>query len=202
METTNNVSDTADRVQSAQSELNVPPDFTAPITPISEFVTHPDFPECVLGQHLDIGGYTGVAIAVVKQSIKVKSAEGLVRSFKSYGLQRIYGPPPEHIPVMESPPAAPGAPTPTPEPVKAAPPREVIEEPNFDQPIVPIVVALAVPNFPQGALGQHLEIGGYTGVVVEIIQQSLKVRSRQGTSRNYNINLLRKIYGTTSKAGS
>ena len=36
---------------------------------------------------------------------------------------------------------------------------------------------------------------GYVGVVVEIVHPSLKVRSREGTSRNYNVLRLRVIYG-------
>src|SRR5437879_3360912 len=109
-------------------ELNRLPDFNAPLKPIADFVTRPGFPECVLGEHLDIGGYTGVVVAIVKQSIKVKSAEGAVRSFKSYGLQRIYGPPPELPPARESASAALDDGPARMEQPQAAPPREIIEE--------------------------------------------------------------------------
>ena len=172
------------------------PDFNAPVKPVADFVTRPDFPQCVLGEHLDLGGYTGVVVAVVKQSIKVRSVDGATRSFKSYGLQRIYAPPPEVAPVLEWSPPPPGdAPAVEAQPAKAVPARDVIEEPNFEQAIRPIIGLLNSPDFPRSALGQQVDIGGYIGVVVEIVNQSLKVRSREGTSRNYNLSRLRAIYG-------
>ena len=175
-------------------EPAVTPDFDTPLKPIADFVSRPDFPECVLGEHLDIGGYTGVVIAVVKQSIKVKSSEGALRSFKSYGLQRIYGRAPEIAPAVETPSPSFDVPKIPGESLKAAPVREIIEEPNFEQPVIAIAALLANPAFPKCAFGQHVEIGGYTGVVVELANQTLKVRSREGTSRNYNLVLLRNIY--------
>lgn len=176
-------------------ELIVPPDFNAPVKSVADFVTRIDFPECVLGEHLDLGGYTGVVVAVVKQSIKVKSREGATRSFKSYGLQRLYAPPPEAEPAVELPPPSEtdsALPADAPAP---APSAEVIEQPNFEQPVKAIVELLTNPEFPRCAFGEHVEIGGYIGVVVEIANQTLKVRSQQGTSRNYNALRLRSIYG-------
>src|SRR6266446_3584577 len=149
-------------------EIIAAPDFNAPVKPVADFVTRPDFPQCVLGEHLDLGGYTGVVVAVIKQSIKVRSADGATRSFKSYGLQRIYGAPPEVAPVLDCGPASPGqAPAVQVQPAKAVPAREIIEEPNFEQAIRPIVGLLNSPDFPRSALGQQVDIGGYTGVVVE-----------------------------------
>ncbi len=180
----------------ANRGLIAQPNFNTPAKPIAEVVTRPDFPEGVLGEHVDIGGYAGVVVAVVKHSIKVRSPEGVTRSFNSYGLRRIYGPPPpepEPMQAAASPPA-PAATAPVPPP-KAAPAPEVIAEPNFDQPLTPISSLVARPDFPQCAFGRHVDIGGYTGVVVQILNQSLKVRSRQGTSRNYNAVGLRNIYG-------
>jgi len=163
--------------------------------PIADFVARPDFPECVLGEQVDIGGYTGLVVDVVKQSIKVRGPEGVVRSFKSYGLQRIYGPRPEMAALPEVSAASFDPPKSQIETLEPAPAREIIEEPNFDQPIVSISDLLPQPGFPRSALGRHVEIGGYAGVVVEVPDESLRVRSQQGTSRKYNSALLRKIYG-------
>jgi hypothetical protein len=135
----------------------------------------------------------------VKQSLKVKSPEGLTRSFNSYNLRRIYGPPPEPEAALSGgragPAIQPESAAPESKPPAAAPRREVIEEPDFTQPIVPIRELSARPDFPKTAFGKHVDIGGYTGVVVEIVNQSLKVRSRQGTSRSYNALRLQAIYG-------
>jgi hypothetical protein len=43
-------------------------------------------------------------------------------------------------------------------------------------------------------LGEHVEIGDYTGVVVQIVNRSLKVRSRAETTRSYNADALKKLY--------
>jgi hypothetical protein len=180
------------------------PDFNTPLTPIVDFVARPDFPECILGEHVDIGGYAGVVVAIVKHSIKVRSQEGATRSFNSFGLRRIYGPPPELPPELksENPRFAPVAPAPTvrsepadeDEPPEPAPRHEVVDEPNFEQPIVSITELVARPDYPKCTFGRHVEIGGYTGVVVEILNQSLRVRSSQGTSRNYNALVLRNLH--------
>jgi hypothetical protein len=180
-------------------ELEGPPDFAAPQKPIAEFVTRPDYPECLVGEHVLIGGYAGVVVAVVKNSIKVRSPEGFTRSFNTFGLRRIYGPPPELDPIPPSPSASELTSTATrksqhPAP-KAEPPREIVTEPNFKQPIVPVADLVSRADFPRSALGKRVEIGGYIGVVVEILNHnSLKVRSPQGTSRSYNATGLRAIY--------
>ena len=192
-----NETDAREAVPASQTrELSTAPDFNAPVKPVADFVDRPDFPQCVLGEHLELGGFTGVVVAVIKQSIKVRSADGATRSFKSYGLQRLYGAPPEVAPVLDSPPSSPGhAPEVQGQPAKAVPAREVIEAPDFEQAIRPIVGLLNSPDFPRSALGQQVDIGGYIGVVVEIVDQSLKVRAREGTSRNYNLIRVRAIYG-------
>ena len=40
---------------------------------ISELVTDPDFPHSAVGAMVDIKGYTGVIVEVVRNSIKVRS---------------------------------------------------------------------------------------------------------------------------------
>ena len=74
----------------AVTELN----FDSPPRPIAEFAGRPDFPECALGEHIDIGGYAGVLVEIVNHSIKVKSPEGIMQSFNFPRLRQIYGPDP------------------------------------------------------------------------------------------------------------
>jgi hypothetical protein len=172
------------------------PNFNAPLTNIAHFVSRPDYPDCLLGEHVDIGGYAGVVVAIVKHSIKVRSPEGATRSFNSFGLRRIYGPPPEPPPMMPTtpPPHPADRPVGPDETAKPTAPREIIEEPNFEQPIVAIADLVHRADYPKCAFGQHVDIGGYAGVVVEIVNQSLRVRSQQGTSRSYNALVLRNLH--------
>jgi hypothetical protein len=68
-------------------------------------------------------------------------------------------------------------------------------EPDFSKPIKKITDLVRQPGFPQSALGEHVEIAGYTGVVVQIVNRSLKVRSQTETTRSYNGDALKKLYG-------
>jgi hypothetical protein len=155
--------------------------------PIGELVDLPDFPQCAIGKQVDIGGITGLVVDVVKHSLKLRSPEGGNRSYNYHTLRKLYGrslpPEPEVLPVEPPPP-------PKPE-VK----RELITNPDFDAPIQPVEEMVNRPDFPKCAFGQHLDLRGYTGVVVEIVNRSLKVRSREGATRSYNADGLRKLYG-------
>jgi hypothetical protein len=176
---------TAYAVETLMPERNPEP----PVKPISELVTDPDFPNSAVGKQVDIRGYTGVIMEVVKNSIKVRSAEGKTVSYNFHTLRKLYGPrhEPDEAPVEPAtaePPAAPSQPK-----------REVILEPNFAAPLVPIESLARHPDFPRCTFGVFLDLHGYTGVVVELVGRSLKVRSREGTTRSYNADGLRKIYG-------
>ena len=46
--------------------------------------------------------------------------------------------------------------------------------------------------------GELVDVGGYVGVVVSVENDSIKVRSRQGTSRKYNAAILPKLQGSAS----
>src|SRR4051812_3132148 len=85
------------------------PDFTRPLKPIGQLVEDPEFPKSALGEFVDIGGYTGVVVEIVNHSVKVKSPEGVTKSFNANGLRRIYGPALRPDPYQE--------PEPTPEPL-------------------------------------------------------------------------------------
>jgi ribosomal protein L21E len=159
------------------------------IKPISELVTDPDFPTSAIGKVIDIKGQTGVVVGVVKDSIKVRSAEGRTMSYNFHALRRLYGPrvAPTELPADPAPPAPP---TPT------QPKRDVIAEPNFNSPLVPIESLVNRPGFPGCALGVFVDLHGFAGVVVELVGSSLKVRSREGATHSYNADGLRKIHGS------
>jgi hypothetical protein len=163
--------------------------------PISELVADPDFPNSAVGKLVDIGGNIGVIKEVVKNSIKVRSAEGRVMSYNFHSLRKLYGPrlaPPE--PMVEPAPAS----------APASPPetkREVIMEPNFNSPLVPVESLVQRPDFPHCALGVFIDFHGFTGVMVELVDRSLKVRSHEGSTRSYNADGLRKLYSNRPPNG-
>ncbi len=189
-------------------------DFTLTPIPISELVAAQDFPRCALGKLVNIGGFTGVVMEIVKQSLKVTSQEGDTVSYNANGLRKIYAPklevttPVNFHPVSapaesiqekpQTPPneqevqAAAVAPAVEPEPA----PTPVIHTLNFDRPAKPIIEFASRPDFPKCTLGELLNIGGYAGVVVEIVKQSLKVQSVEGRTMSFNAIGLRKLYGT------
>lgn len=177
------------------------PDFSASPRPIAEFASQPDFPRCALGAYVDIGGYAGVVADIVNNSIKVRAPDGISQSFNFHRLRTIYGPPaprPEPLPADPTPEPprerrpAEGAPPPA---ARSAPKREIITDPDFCQPVKPIRELAGRPDFPKCAYGLHVEIAGYTGVVVELVNQSLKVLSPDGVTRSFNGPALRKLHG-------
>ena len=160
------------------------------IKPISELVANPDFPNSALGKRVDIKGYTGVIMEIVKNSIKVRSAEGNTVSYNFNALRRLYSP---RVEPVETPadPTPPSPPAPKPQPK-----RNIVLEPNFSAPLVPIESLVHRPEFPGCALGVFVDLHGFSGVVVELVGRSLKVRSREGATHSYNADGLRKIYGS------
>lgn len=181
----------------------ISPDFERDPKSIADLVASPDFPQCTLGEFVNIGGYTGVVIEIVKQSLKVKSPEGATRSFNYHALRKLYGvvihePPP----VMSSSVERPAykekearVKEKEEEEVPPPPKREFIAEPNFDLPLKPIAEFAARPDFPKCAYGEHIDFGGYKGVVVEIVNRSLKVKAVEGMTRSYNADICRKLHG-------
>jgi hypothetical protein len=159
------------------------------LKPIAELAARPDFPECARGELVDIGGYTGMVVDIVHNSMHVKSPEGTTRRFNFHTLRKIYGPPPE-----EPPPLAPLEDKQA-EAATFSPPPEEIEKPNFDQEIKSISQFVNAPNFPESTLSQYVDIRGYSGVVVRIVDHSLLVRAPDGSSRRYNADILRKLHG-------
>jgi hypothetical protein len=183
----------------------IEPDFTRPLKPIGELLADPEFPKSALGEFVDIGGYTGVVTEIVNQSVKVRSPEGAMKSFNANGLRRIYGPAVRPEPYPE--PEIPSAPQPTPSTPwveklqsAAAPPPSLPKverpiEPDFSKPVKKITEFVKRPDYPQCILGEHVEIAGYSGVVVQILNRSLKVRNPGEVTRSYNADALRRLYG-------
>ena len=159
------------------------------VKPISELVADPEFPGSAVGARVDIKGFVGVVVGVVNNSIKVRSAEGNTVSYNFHALRRLYGPPIPPEPAPASPPA--------PEPQASG---TVILEPDFNAPLVPIEALAPKADFPTCALGIFVDVHGFTGVVVELVGRSLKVRSREGATRSYNADGLRKIYAGSPTA--
>ena len=156
--------------------------------PIAEFAARADFPQCALNQLVDIGGYAGTVVDIVHNSLKVRSPEQTTKSFNFHTLKKLYGP---RIEVAPPPP-----PITTPaEPTKPEVKRNIIAEPNFSAPVKPLAEFIQRADFPQCTFGEHIEINGYTGVVVEIVNGSLKVRSQEEVTRSYNAAVLKKIHG-------
>ena len=110
-------------------------------------------------------------------------------SYNANVLRKLYGrpaPPPASEPLPPPPPSAPAAP-----PVK----RDIVTNPNFDAPVKPIEKFVDRPDYPKCVFGENLDLRGFTGVVIEIVNGSLKVRSRAGSTHSYNAAGLRRLYG-------
>lgn len=182
----------ADADQPPPGALVAEANFDAPIRPITELVLEAEYPKNLLGAHIEIGGYTGVVIQLQNQSFRVRSRSGSAQSFNANVLRRVYGP--VQKPKAYEPPTRPTYKNPTPPPAPAGPPREIIMNPDYNTPVLQIVEYISRTDFPQCTLGKHIEITGFTGVVVEIVKQSLKVKSVEGTTRSYNMQALRRLY--------
>ena len=160
------------------------------VTPISDLVGHPEFPNSAVGVRVDIKGFVGVVVGVVNNSIKVRSAEGNTVSYNFRGLQRLYDPRIE----AETAPTDPPAPEAQPEAKAPA-----ILEPDFSAPLVPVEILAAKTDFPACALGTFVDLHGFTGVVVALVGGSLKIRSQEGATRSYNADGLRKRYAQAAR---
>jgi len=163
---------------------------------ISELVTDPAFPHSAVGEPVNINGHTGVIVEVVKNSIKVRSAEGNTVSYNFHTLRRLHSPRPAPEAALPHPEAA-GSTATTPPPT-----RRVILEPDFDSPLVPIESLVHAAGFPECAFGAFVDFHGFAGVIVELVGSSVRVRSREGSTRSYNADGLRKIYGKLPSPGS
>ncbi len=176
------------------------PDFSGTPQPIGQWTERADFPHCALGAHVSIHGFTGVVVEIISQSLKVRSADGVTQRFNAYRLKTLFAPPDRTKPAPQTLSMERPKPVAEPRPVRDEPepapqPRGHITDPDFTAPVRAIRTYASQPGFPQSAYGQHVDIPGYQGVVVEIVKGSLKVQSPTGTIRSYNAEQLRKLYG-------
>ena len=170
------------------------PDFSQPLRQITDLVDRQDFPQCALDQHINFGGSTGVVVAIVRQSLKIESPDGSTQSFNCNRLRTLYGARPAHSEDLVSRPSERKIPAPVPAP--DLPRRNFIAEPDFTAIIQPITALAGHADFPRCAFGAHIDIDGHVGVVVELVKDSVKVQSKNGSVRSFNAPMLRKLYGT------
>ncbi|MBL9172377.1 MAG: hypothetical protein JNL10_02480 [Verrucomicrobiales bacterium] len=173
------------------------PDFSGKPQPISSMTGRADWPRCALGVHVDIHGFEGVVIQINNQSIRVRSSDRITQQFNAHRLKALFAPPDRSTPVRSIQVPGPDVPAaePAPQSEPAEPVRQFIENPDFTTPVRAIRTYATRADFPQCAYGQHVEIPGYAGVVVEIVKGSLKVRSQEGRTRSFSAVALRKLYG-------
>ncbi|MEN9574550.1 MAG: hypothetical protein RL514_2405 [Verrucomicrobiota bacterium] len=67
------------------------PDFSQPVRTIRTYASQADFPQCAYGKHVEIPGYAGVVVEIVKGSLKVQSPTGTIRSYNAAALKTLYG---------------------------------------------------------------------------------------------------------------
>jgi hypothetical protein len=176
----------------------IEPNFSGTPQPIGELTERADFPRCALGAYIDIRGFAGVVVDINNESIKVRSPDGVTQRFNANRLKTLYAPPDRSEPVPMTPniagPKSDSAPEPG-RPTPVTPPRVYIADPDFTAPVRLINDYAGRRDFPACAYGKHVEIAGYTGVVVEIVRGSLKIQSPAGITRSYDGDVLRKRYG-------
>jgi hypothetical protein len=174
------------------------PDFSGSPRPISEFAGLSDFPHCMLGVYVDIRGFAGVVVEILHQSIRVRPPEGITQRYNANRLKALYAPPvhPEPAPsTRHADRVRPETVTDSAPPESSVPSRVYIANPDYSADVRPISEFVGQLDFPACAYGKHVDIQGYVGVVVEILKGSLKIRSREGTTRSYNAKVLIKIFG-------
>lgn len=178
------------------------PDYSGAPRPIRELAGRDDFPQCALGVHIDIQGFAGVVVEIVRDSIKVRPVDGITQRFNANRLRTLYAPPVHLEPpttTVEADQEKPAAGAEADATKAEAPARVYVENPDFTAAIQPIGDYAARPDFPRCAYGKHVDILGYTGVVVEIVKGSLKVQSPAGITRSYNAEVLQKMHGKSGQ---
>ncbi len=216
--------DSAAMPSAPEGKVAITPDFSVPAIPIGQFTERPDWPRCALGVHVNIHGFEGVVVEVINHSIRVISSERLTQRFNAARLKTLFAPMdrsrPEPLPTEEERPqpvdsavpsapvtpvaaAAPAAAVAPPTPVSRAamapaalpPTQSRITRPDFTAPVRAIRTYAGERDFPECAYGKHVDIRGFSGVVVEIEGGVLKIQAADGTLRTFIASNLRKVYG-------
>lgn len=176
------------------------PDFSGTPDPIAEWTQRPNFPQCALGAYVSIRGFEGVVVEIIGQSMRILSADGIKQRFNGDRLKTLFAPRerPKVTPEPKAPPAKKQA-----EPddddeeeeEDSVPAREYIANPDFTAPVSAIGDYANQPDFPKCAYGKHVSIAEYVGVVVEIVNASMRVQCESGGIRRFNAPVLKKLYG-------
>jgi len=70
---------------------------------------------------------------------------------------------------------------------------KVITEPDYSAEAQPISQFTTRADYPACLLGVHIDIRGFAGVVVEIVNQSIRVLSSEGILQSFNFNRLKTL---------
>ena len=198
MQSTEQQNDTASLPVTPKPGPITAPDYSGTPLPIRELAGRHDFPHCALGVHVDIQGFAGVVTEIVRDSIKVRPPEGMTQRFNANRLRTLYAPPVHVEPVAATEETAQenaATASEVPQPKAETPARVYVENPDFAAALQPISDYASQADFPRCAYGKHVDILGYTGVVVEIVKGSIKVQSPAGITRSYNAEVIRKLHG-------
>jgi hypothetical protein len=85
------------------------------------------------------------------------------------------------------------------EAIVAAPAPKVITEPDYAGEPQPISQFTTRTDYPGCLHGVHIDIRGFTGVVVEIVNQSIRVLSSEGILQSFNFNRLKTLHAPPSR---
>lgn len=82
----------------------------------------------------------------------------------------------------------------------AASTRTVITKPDYSEEAQSISQFTTRADYPGCLHGVHIDIRGFAGVVVEIVNQSIRVLSPEGILQSFNFNRLKTLYAPPSHA--
>jgi len=94
----------------------------------------------------------------------------------------------------------PATPDPDNEATPPAPARKAITEPDFSGTAQPIGPWTERADYPQCALGAYVSIHGFAGVVVEIVNHSIKVLSPDGITQRFNAYRLKTLFAPPDRS--
>ena len=81
-----------------------------------------------------------------------------------------------------------------------APARTVVTKPDYSEEPQPISRFTARADYPGCLHGVHIDIRGFAGVVVEIVNQSIRVLSPEGILQSFNFNRLKTLHAPPTRS--
>ena len=70
-----------------------------------------------------------------------------------------------------------------------------ITDTNFERPVKPIAQLAGRLDFPDCTYGEFVDIGGFAGIVIEVTNKSIRVKSPEERTQSFNVHVLRRLYG-------